>query len=289
VGRVAEVQYGLVTRDQLLASGLRPGAIAHRVKTGALCRLLPGVFSIGHQPLGGWASEAAALLSIGADCVISHASAAAIWGLSSRPADGVQVTVIARHPRPRSNVEIHRVPHLDPRDVRLRQRLPVTAPARTVIDLAGLERDATLERALAEARVAGLVDDADLEAAIERAPGRPGVATVKRILELESGRARSRSEAERRFMALVAAARLAAPATNVRLSGYEVDFLWAVARLVVEVDGHRYHGHRAAFERDRLRDQVLVASGYRVVRVTWRQLVDEPFALVARIAQALGA
>jgi very-short-patch-repair endonuclease len=67
-----------------------------------------------------------------------------------------------------------------------------------------------------------------------------------------------------------------------------VEFLWRAERLVLEVDGHRFHGHRRAFERDRRRDQALVASGYRVIRVTWRQLVDEPLALVARIAQALG-
>lgn len=230
----------------------------------------------------------AALLWIGHDCVLSHDSAAAVWGLVPH-SETIHVTALRRYVRTRPNIQIHRVPNLDPRDVRLRQRLPVTAPARTVIDVAGLERDAALERALAEARVARLVDDADLEAAIERAPGRPGVAKIRRMLELERGHARSRSEAERRFMALVAAARLPAPATNVRIGRHEVDFLWAAAGLVVEVDGHQFHSHRAAFERDRARDQALVASGHRVIRVTWRQLTDEPLALVARIAQALGA
>lgn len=228
----------------------------------------------------------AALLWIRRDCVLSHVSAAAVWGLAPS-SETIYVTALGRYVRPRANVQIHRVAHLDPRDVRLRQRLPVTAPARTLIDLAGLERDATLERALAEARVARLVSDADLAAAIDRARGRPGVATVRRILEFERGHAPTRSEAERRFMALVDAAKLAAPASNVRVGELEVDFLWPAKKLVVEVDGHLFHSHRAAFERDHARDQALVASGHRVIRVTWRQLVDEPLSLVARIAQAL--
>jgi very-short-patch-repair endonuclease len=285
---VAVAQHGLITRDQLLASGLRPGAVAHRIKTGALCRLFPGVFSLGHEPLGPWAREAAALLSMGENCVLSHASAAAAWGLATHAGDVVHVTVIGRNPRPRPDLQIHRVLRLDPRDVRLRQRLPVTAPARTLIDLAaGVAGDATLERALAEARIARLVSDAELAAAIERAPGRPGAATVRRILELERGHAPTRSEAERRFVALIDAAKLPAPACNVRVEELEVDFLWPAKKLVVEVDGHVFHSHRAAFERDRARDQALVASGHRVIRVTWRQLVDEPLVLVARIAQAL--
>lgn len=288
IARVAEAQHGVLTREQLLAAGVGRGAIAHQVRTGAVYRLLPGVFSIGHQPLAPLAREAAALLSLGDGCALSHASAAAIWGIATRPGDEVHVTVVARNPRPRPSVRAHRVRHLDPRDVRVRDGLPVTAPARTLIDLAGLASE-QLESALAQARVARLVNDRDLARAIDRSPRRRGVATLRRLLELERGHARTRSEAERRFTALVHAARLPGPVANVRIGGYEVDFLWATARLVVEVDGYRYHGHRAAFERDRIRDQALATSGYRVLRVTWRQLVDEPLPLVARIAQALGA
>ena len=77
------------------------------------------------------------------------------------------------------------------------------------------------------------------------------------------------------------------PLANARLLGLEVDFLWPDQRLVVEVDGYTFHGHRRGFERDRRRDQQLVAAGYRVIRVTWRQLRDEPIAVIASIAQAL--
>lgn len=289
VGRAAAGQRGLIQREQLLTSGVGRGAIAHRLSTGALCRVLPGVFSLGHQPLAPLALETAVLLWIGRDCVISHKSAASIWGLVPG-SDTVDVTVLGRDVRARPGVRTRRVPDLDPRDVRLRQRLPVTSPARTLIDLAAAVALSTLERALAEARVQRLIraDEGDLRAAMARVRGRAGVASLRRLLEAEAQAGGTRSEAERRLRTLLADAQLPRPETNIELDGYEVDFLWRPKRLVIEVDGHQFHGHRRAFERDRKRDQALVASGYRVIRVTWRQLVDEPLALVARIAQALG-
>ena len=121
--------------------------------------------------------------------------------------------------------------------------------------------------------------------ALDRAPGRSGTATLRALLNDEP--TLTRSEAERRLRRLIRDAGLPPPESNVRLLGFEVDFVWRAARLVVEVDGHAFHAHRAAFERDRERDQALVAAGFRVIRVTWRQLEREPLAVMARIAQAL--
>jgi very-short-patch-repair endonuclease len=99
----------------------------------------------------------------------------------------------------------------------------------------------------------------------------------------------TRSEAERRMLRLIRAARLPVPATNARVGRFEVDALWERERLIVEVDGFAFHGSRPAFERDRRRDAELLTLGYRVLRVTWRQLVDEPEAVVALIAAAISA
>jgi very-short-patch-repair endonuclease len=77
------------------------------------------------------------------------------------------------------------------------------------------------------------------------------------------------------------------PLSNHHLHGHLVDFVWLEQRLIVEVDGYDTHRDRAAFERDRRRDQILTAAGYRVIRITWRQLTQEPLAVIARIAQAL--
>lgn len=165
----------------------------------------------------------------------------------------------------------------------------VTAPARTLLDLAEVVSSRELERAVAEAQVRGLVRISQLHAAIARAPGRHGAAPLRALLDADTGPALTRSEAEQRLLTLVRAARLRSPETNVRFGRYEVDFLWRAERLVLEVDGYAFHSSRAAFERDRLRDAELQLAGLRVVRVTWRQIVDEPEALVARLAQALAS
>ena len=96
----------------------------------------------------------------------------------------------------------------------------------------------------------------------------------------------TRSEAERRFLALIREARLPEPAVNTRVGGYEVDFLWPSKRLIVEIDGYAFHSSRAAFERDRRRDADLQTLGYRILRFTPRRLNDEPVAVVAAVAGA---
>jgi very-short-patch-repair endonuclease len=107
------------------------------------------------------------------------------------------------------------------------------------------------------------------------------------LVEAESVPGVTRSEAEERFLELIRKSKLGNPMTNAELAGYRVDFLWRHERLVIEVDGHAFHSSRARFESDRMRDAVLVAAGMRVMRVTWQQIVHEPEALVARVAQAL--
>jgi very-short-patch-repair endonuclease len=282
---VSDAQHGLARRRQLLALGFGRGWISHRLETGWLYRVLPSVFAVGHSELQPGAMEMAALLSVGDDCVISHQSAAELWGIPAPPGDRVSLTLIGRHVQDRPEVAIHRVAMLDMRDVCVCQGLPATAPARTLLDLAGVSPLHDVERALAEARVQKLVTDRAIAQAMSRARGRRGTALLQYLLKDEP--TLTRSEAERRLRRLILDGGLPPPETNARLLGFEVDFVWPGAKLVVEVDGHAFHAHRAAFERDRGRDQALVAAGYRVIRVTWRQLEREPLAVLARIAQAL--
>jgi hypothetical protein len=287
LAEAAGIQRGMIHRSQLISLGITRGSIAHRVRTGTLHPVFPSVWAVGHPALTPEALETAALLYAGADTVLSHASAGAVWRLVDRPEE-VQVTVAGRRVRHRAALRVHRVAVLDARDVRLRHGIPVTSPARTMIDLAGsLDDDLEIERALAELRVLGLARDAELRAAMDRCPGRAGVARLRALLDAERPPALTRSEAERRMLALCDRAGLPRPVVGARPCGFPVDFLWPQTRLVVEVDGLAFHGHRRAFETDRRRDQILVAAGYRVVRVTWRQLSHEPLAVMVRIAQAL--
>ena len=165
----------------------------------------------------------------------------------------------------------------------------MTAPARTLLDLATVATPRELERAFGEAVTQRLTSPASLVAAVDVAQGHRGVRRVRSLLASEEEPALTRSEAEERFLALLREADLPPPAVNAHVSGHVVDFVWHDRRVVVEVDGFRFHSTRFAFERDRRRDAELSAAGYRVLRVTWRQLRDEPLAVIARLAGALAA
>src|SRR5262245_7378822 len=123
---------------------------------------------------------------------------------------------------------------------------------------------------------------------VARRGNQPGMPALRSLLGSESEKAFTRSEAEDRFLALIRKAQLTVPETNVRLRGHEVDFLWRHERVVVEVDGFAFHSSRRSFENDRWRDAAMTKSGMTVLRVTWRQIVQEPEATLGLVAQTLG-
>ena len=228
----------------------------------------------------------AAVLACGRGAVLSHRSAGALWRLTSAEGDGVvHVSVMSSGTRRRRGIQVHRTSTLRRRDVTRVQGIPVTNVPRTLLDLATMLESATWERAFVEAQVRRLVHAQDMLDVLERHPRHAGAPLMRSVLATDP--ALTRSEAERRLLKMLRAARLPNAVVNSRVAGYEVDFLWPAERLIVEVDGYAFHSTRTAFERDRLRDADLQARGYRVIRVTWRQLVDESEAVLARLAQAL--
>jgi very-short-patch-repair endonuclease len=168
-----------------------------------------------------------------------------------------------------------------------RHGIAVTTAARTLLDVAPQLDRRELARAVEEAQVQALATRTQLEALVARSGGHRGVGALAAAVAACDEPRFTRSRAERRLLELVRRARLPEPAANARVGRLEVDALWPAQRLVVEVDGWRFHSSRAAFERDRERDAELQAAGFRVARVTWRQLVSEPEAVVARLAAAL--
>ena len=140
---------------------------------------------------------------------------------------------------------------------------------------------------MAEGRVAKLIRDGELEKALQRAGRIPGAAAMRAFLEQEGGPAITRSRAERQFRKLLKQAALPQPLTNRRVAGWEADFLWPAEKVVLEVDGWRFHGHRRAFERDRRKDMALTDAGHHVIRITWRQFTEETLALIAHLARVL--
>jgi very-short-patch-repair endonuclease len=280
---VAAVQRGLVTREQMVAVGFSPKAIEHRVRTGWLHRVHRGVFAVGSPLLHLMGAETAALLYAGDEAVVSHESAAAVWGLAPEPSF-VALTLIGRHVRTQAELRLHRVTSLDLRDVTIHQGLPVTSPARTVIDCAARQG---IDDLLNEARVQKLVTNDALHAAMGRSPRRHGTARVRARLAAEQGPAFDRSRAERILRCIIEEGGLPWPQFNTYVLGFEADAYWPDHGVVVEVDGYDSHGHRAAFERDRLRDQTLTAAGYVVIRVTWHQLLGQTLGVAVRLATTL--
>ncbi len=221
--------------------------------------------------------------------MLSDFAGAEHWGLLARRAGDIDVTVVGRNPGiKRNGVRVHRATFVDSRDIRIHHGLRITAPARVALELAAHLDGDHLEQLLARARVEHSITESKLAGVLERYPRYRGVAILRAMLARRGGPSLTRSEAERRLLDLIRQADLPRPTTNLRIGRYEVDFVWTHERVAVEVDGYAFHQDRGAFERDRRRDAALLAAGFRVMRFTWCQLVEEPFTVVARIAQVLG-
>jgi very-short-patch-repair endonuclease len=282
-------QRGLVTAEQLRTVGVNDRTIRRWLRSGRLHRLRRGVYLVGHSVAPEGAAEMAAVLACGAGSVISHQSAARLFELRAfvRWDEAIVVTLVGRcDPGRKAGIRVHRVLSLDRRDIRVLEGIPVTAPARTLLDLAGVLPFHELERSFADARARGLVRSRDLRTVIERYPRRPGSKSLRRLLELDSRGGPSRSEAERKMRRLVSRAELPSPQMNMRVAGVEVDFVWRKHRVIVEVDGFAYHSGRDAYENDRDRDARVVAAGYPVTRVTWRPHSSRAAAVAGRIGGA---
>jgi very-short-patch-repair endonuclease len=205
----------------------------------------------------------AAVLACGETAVLSHHSAAALWGLLPAGPGRVHITVPGGGGRARRpGIWRHRSSSLTAAMVRRRTGIPLTSPARTLADLSGWVSAETLRRATRQAEVLGFP------------LGDPHLADP------------TRSELERRFLQLCRRHRLPRPEVNVRAGGFLVDFLWRAQRVVVETDGYRYHRGRQAFEDDRTRDLELRLRGYQVLRLSYIQVVEEP-GVVAMALRAL--
>jgi very-short-patch-repair endonuclease len=258
---IAGPQHGVVARRQLLRAGLSRDQVDHLVAAGGLILLYRGVYAVGHRPAGPRSREMAVVLLAGPTGALAWQSSAGLWAVT-RPWHG---PVHALGPKSRSGpgFVIHRTRDLQPGDVTTHWGIPVTTPLRTLLDLSShLSLDA-LDAALAEALVRRLVTPEDLQ---PRATG-----NLRRLLTTA---APTRSRLERDFRRLLRDHGLPQPISNGIVCGYEVDLHWAEHRLIAELDGYAYHHHRRAFETDRLRDQELLATGWRVARATDWQLKE---------------
>jgi very-short-patch-repair endonuclease len=263
IAQIAGRQHGVAVLTQLKAAGMSSRAVYRRVESGRLHRIHQGVYAVGHRALSSEGRWMAAVLACGEGAVLSHRSAAELWGLLPASRRWVDVTVPGDAGRVRRRgIRVHRSLTLVAGCITRERGIPVTTPARTMADLGRVARPDELRQARRQAEFVGmrLGDEAPSE--------------------------RTRSELERRFLRLCRRHRLPLPEVNVEIGGYTVDFLWRERRLIVETDGWQAHRGRAAFEDDRARDVQLRLLGFEVIRFTYRQVTKEP-ALVARTLRAL--
>jgi very-short-patch-repair endonuclease len=249
VRRLAAAQHGIVTRAQLLNAGVGPDTVDHWIKTGRLIKLHRGVFALGHLPPSPHARSMAAVMACGPGAVLSHRSAAQLWGLI-RYAGAIEITAPTKRTRP--GLIVHRN-RLTAKDVTTHWGIRTTTAARTLTDLAGTLDHAALTRAVNDARLNRHLSLDDLPLRLRR----------------NQSKRPTRSAFEDAFRTFCTRHRLPQPEINAIVVGYEVDAYWPPRRLVAELDGEDFHQD---FEADRAKDADLVEAGLRVVRVTWDRL-----------------
>ena len=289
--RQAARQHGIVARGQLLHLGLDSAAISRRVARGRLHPVHAGVYAVGHASLTLRARWMAAVLRGGRHAVLSHRAAGALWQVVAPSSGPIDVTVATGRAAP-PGLRFHCLP-IGEDERTIVDGIPVTCPARTLCDLARSFDEQGLARAVHEAEVRRLGGALSMPDVLARYPGRHGSGTARRVLGRRAQPAGITSNAfEAGFLDLVKAAGLPTPRVRpeLRVGGrkLEPDFVWDDARVIVETDGREVHLTADAFERDRARDRMLQAHGWRVVRVTWRQARFEGAAVASDLRRLLG-
>ena len=280
---LAARQWGVVTRAQLIEAGLGERGIAEWVRSGRVRRLYRGVYAFGHDRLRVEGRWLAAVMACGPGAVLSHRDAAQLWELRQSNSGLVDVTVPSQNGRVRrKGLRVHRSGRLGADEVAQRLQIPVTTVARTLLDLADVLPAQALKRAVTEAEYRDRLDITSINAVVEHNPGRRG-AKLRRATEAAGHR--TRSPLEDRFLALIQRHGIEEPQSGIRIEGYEVDFVWPRAGLVVELDGIAAHRTRAALNADRLRDRRLWRSGLRTMRLT-SEALDSEEEVVLDLAQA---
>jgi Protein of unknown function (DUF559) len=285
IAALADRQHGYVAHGQLLELGLSSSGIGRRVHAGRLHRRYRGVYTVGHRRTGIEGEWWAVVLAFAPDGVLSHVSAGAAWEIVR--SSGLHVTVSRNGRARRPGVVVHHR-RSAPDEVTELNGLPITTPARTLLDLAasGLNRT-RLEVAVDRAERTRLLDFADLHRLLARHAGAPGTPSLKAVLAAYSDPLDVRSELETLVLELCYAHGLPRPLVNCVIEGEVRDFCWPSRRLVVEADSYAWHRSPAALTADRERDVELTLAGWRVLRFTYAQVTRRPKWVARSILGAL--
>lgn len=289
LARIATRQHGVISRAQIFALGLGPAFIHDGLASGRLHQLHLGVYAVGHERLTQQSHWLAAVLACGGPSLLSHRSAAALWRIAFLELGRVDVLIPGRGSRFRPGVAMRRTRNLPATDRTEIDGIPVTTLNRTLLDLAAIATESQLRKAVAEADRQELLDVPSLTALCVSRPGRRGTGALGRVAREQRGPiSATRSPPETDFLAVCIRRDFPTPAVNVPLAGYEADFLWPAARLVVEIDSRGYHRSWAEQERDRAKDAAFQEAGHNVLRYSQETLDADEDATFAQIGRFLG-
>jgi very-short-patch-repair endonuclease len=286
----ARAHHGLVTLEFWTAHGQSASSFYRAIGNGILELRAPKVAALAGTDRSGLQSIAAGVLSFGPRTVSSHRSGSAVWGAPVGRQSPVDLIVPGRRsPTRLKGYVIHRPRDADRiRSVR-RFGIAVTTPQRTLFELGAVEPGhvlTLLETMLTNGSVT--LRTVTTALARHRRSGRTGVAALERAIADLDGFTVADSELERAMVRVFQRAGLARWEAHPRIDGYEVDFAFRAERVIVEVDGWRYHGaDRERWEQDRVRDLTLTAQGWLVLRLTWRMVMRRPTAAAARLTATL--
>jgi very-short-patch-repair endonuclease len=292
--QIAERQHALIRHDQAVAVGIGDDAIGRRIASGLWSAILPRVYLVHGAPATGRQAAMAAVLWAGDDAVVSHRTAGILWGLDGVDTTRVEVTVPYRRAPRNARVTVHRSHTLPAVDRDAIHGIPVTSPARTIVDLSAVLTGEALPSALESALRLRLTTHSFVEWRLRElgGKGRKGARELRRILD-ERGRDAGALESrlEVKLARLLTASRLPPPVRQFWLDlhgdRYRLDFAWPDRKVALEADGYETHGGRVAFERDHRRLTALAAAGWRVLPVTWAQVTRSSSTVLTEVARAL--
>jgi len=282
---LAASQHGIISTAQLFDLGYSKASISRQVDAGRLHPLHHAAYAVGHRQISRHGQCLAAVLSCGEGALLSHRSAAWLWGLTKRFAVPVEVTAASPR-RTREAIRVHSAEAIVVDDRAELEGIPVTAIPRTLLDFAAVDPH-YLGFALDNGHRLGLVDLVAIDALISRSRGFRGVARLRTAMEIHRGLTFARSGLERRFHELIQRSGLPTPSMNFFVEGYELDAYWPAERFAVELDTYDYHGSPRAFEADRVRQESLKLAGIEIVRITGSRIKREPATVMRRLRRLL--
>jgi len=218
--------------------------------------------------------------------VLSHRSAAALLELRDWGGTKIDVTVPGRSRRTHDGVKLHCSTTLADKDIDVVNNIPCTTVSRTLLDLAEVITNRQLERAFDQAEILEVLDLNAIQDQLARNPTRPGAKAVRSVLDTHYiGKTPTANDNEEALLAITRELGIPDPECNAFIilddggPPIKADAVWRDQKVVIEADSDKWHNTRQRFEQDRVRDQRLIAAGWRIIRTTWKQMTERPHEL----------